>query len=133
MTAATTPEPALDAETDALLSRGLEELRAGRYFESHDTLEEAWRGTRGGARDFLKGLVQVAVGCYHLDAGNASGAESQLGKALGNLEGYGAAYLGVSLSGLRARLEAELAVLRCGGQLPRAARVADALGPRRPR
>lgn len=118
----------LSAEDAAALERGVALFNEGRYFESHDVLEELWRGTRGYVRDFLKGLIQLAVGCYHLESGNRSGAESQLGKALGNLESYPDRYLGVDAGGAREVARRMLASLE-GGGLRHAPRIA--MGPPR--
>jgi len=44
--------------------RGLEAIRARRYFEAHEELEEAWRAAPAEERDFFQGLVHVAVAWY---------------------------------------------------------------------
>jgi hypothetical protein len=49
---------------EAAFKRGLEEIRAGRYFEAHEELEEAWRAAAAEERDFFQGLVHVAVAWY---------------------------------------------------------------------
>ncbi|ASS74840.1 hypothetical protein CIG75_07510 [Tumebacillus algifaecis] len=40
------------------------------YFEAHEVLEGYWHSDR---IDFYKGLIQLAVGLYHLNAGNIAG------------------------------------------------------------
>jgi len=90
-----------DAESAELIGRGISQFNSGMFFECHDTLEEVWQGTRGEARDFLQGLIQVSVGFYHLCNGNLAGAGSQLEKGLSRLEQYGDAYGGVDLAQLR--------------------------------
>ena len=97
----TPPEPAPDPELIRGIQRGVDEFNAGKFFECHDTLEEIWQGTRGPARNFLQGLIQVSVGFYHLCNGNLRGAESQLGKGLKNLSHYGDRYLALELDSLR--------------------------------
>ncbi|MFN7972910.1 MAG: DUF309 domain-containing protein [Acidobacteriota bacterium] len=91
------------------MAKAVAEFNSGRYFECHDTLEALWHGMRGEARDAMKGLIQVAVGFYHLRAGNARGAESQLGKALGNLDASAA--IPVDLATLRDGVAEILALL----------------------
>jgi predicted metal-dependent hydrolase len=91
----------LDPDEMRLFERGVQEFNAGLFFECHDTLEEIWRGTRGPARDFLQGLIQLSVGFYHLDNRNLLGGRSQLEKGLLKLEPYGSEYLGVEVAGLR--------------------------------
>lgn len=108
------PEPDLDPEASASLSRAVEEFNAGRYFECHDTLEETWSGLRGPGRAFFQGLIQVAVGLYHLEAGNLRGGQSQLDKAVANLAGFGDVFLGVDLGALRDRIGEIRAGLEAG-------------------
>ena len=43
---------------------GLELIAAGRYFEAHEALEEAWRASDAAERDFFQGLVHVSVAWY---------------------------------------------------------------------
>jgi len=98
---ASPPEPRLSAEEQAAFEKGVLELNAGFFFESHDTLEDLWAGVRGPSRDFFQGLIQVAVGCYHLTRGNRVGARRLFGRAMERLEPYPDAYGGVALGTLR--------------------------------
>src|SRR4051794_30404588 len=67
---------------------GLELIRAGSYFEAHEQLEDAWRAAEPAERDFLQGLVHVAVAWYQAGRGNRVGCERQLEKALRRLGPY---------------------------------------------
>jgi predicted metal-dependent hydrolase len=79
-------EPTLDPEERRALAKGVREFNDGYYFECHDTLEDLWSGLRGDARDFFQGLIQVAVGYYHLGNDNPSGARSMFERALQRFE-----------------------------------------------
>jgi predicted metal-dependent hydrolase len=70
------------------LERGLELIRAGGYFEAHEELEDEWRVAPEGERDFLQGLVHVAVAWLHAERGNRPGCERQLEKAARRLGHY---------------------------------------------
>lgn len=59
------------------LLRGVEEFNRAEFFECHDTFEAIWVGAVGHERQFLQGLIQTAVGYYHVCNGNPSGALSQ--------------------------------------------------------
>lgn len=107
----------LDAEDMRLLDRGVHEFNAGLFFECHDTLEELWRGTRGPARNFLQGLIQVSVGFYHLGNRNLLGGASQLEKGLQKLEAYGSEYLGLELVRLRDEVKTWLERTRAAERL----------------
>src|SRR5213594_4198278 len=111
------PEPPLDSETIHAIRKGTEEFNSGKFFECHDTLEEVWQGIRGPARDFYQGLIQLAVGFYHLSNGNLIGAESQISKGLEKLEIYGDRYVGMDLARLRSEAGGWLQRIRAGDQL----------------
>jgi len=68
--------------------RGVEEFNRRFFFEAHDTWEELWMETTGSYRIFYQGLIQTAVGFYHLGNGNYKGACSQFTKALAKIEQY---------------------------------------------
>jgi hypothetical protein len=73
---------------EGLFEKGIEEFNAQHFFEAHDVWEELWMETTGTHRLFYQGLIQTAVGFYHLGNGNYKGACSQFGKALAKLEQY---------------------------------------------
>lgn len=66
---------------DAAFKRGLEEIRAGRYFEAHEELEAAWRAASAEERDFFQGLVHVAVAWYQAGRDRPVATAGQLEKA----------------------------------------------------
>jgi predicted metal-dependent hydrolase len=63
------------------LEAGLQLIRDGAYFEAHEEFEEEWRRAPAGERDFLQGLVHVAVAWLHAERDNRNGCERQLVKA----------------------------------------------------
>ncbi len=92
------------------LERGLDLIRAGEYFEAHEELEDEWRDAPAAERDFLQGLVHVAVAWLHAGRGNRPGCERQLEKAARRLDAYRPAHRGVDvdtvLDGVRKAREA---------------------------
>ena len=80
---------------EAAYKRGLEEIRAGHYFQAHEELEEAWRAAPSEERDFFQGLVHVAVAWYQAGRGRPVATASQLGKAARRLRPFAPAYRGV--------------------------------------
>jgi len=86
--------------------RGLELIRAGEYFEAHEELETAWRAAEPAERDFLQGLVHVAVAWYQAARGNQVGCERQLEKASRRLGPYAPAHRGLDVGGLLAQVGA---------------------------
>lgn len=86
-----------------LFTRGIQEFNRQYFFEAHDLWEELWMSegtpseeTSGSHRLFYQGLIQTAVGFYHLSNENYKGASSQLGKALAKLEQYLPSFHGVN-------------------------------------
>jgi predicted metal-dependent hydrolase len=80
------------------LARGLELIRAGRYFDAHEELEDEWRTAPADERDFLQGLVHVAVAWLHAERGNSPGCERQLEKAERRLSRYAPKHRGVDVA-----------------------------------
>ena len=110
-------EPRLEPEVVRQIRKGVAEFNAGKFFECHDTFEEVWQGIRGPARDFFQGLIQLAVGFYHLSNGNLIGAESQISKGLEKLENYGDSYAGMELNRLRGEAGSWLERIRAEDKL----------------
>jgi hypothetical protein len=108
----------LSDEERAAFARGLAQFNDRHFFECHDTLEELWSGVRGAPRDFYQGLIQAAVGFYHLGNGNRAGAASVLRRSLARLARYPARYGGVELEPLRAAVGEWLRALEAGTRPP---------------
>lgn len=101
------------------LERGLELVRAGEYFDAHEALEDAWREAPAAERDFLQGLVHVAVAWYQAGRGNRPGCERQLAKAARRLAPYGPEHRGVDVAAVLGSVVAAAAVVSEGSlELP---------------
>jgi predicted metal-dependent hydrolase len=90
----------------ATLERGLALIRAGAYFEAHEELEDEWREAPAAERDFLQGLVHVAVAWHHARRGNRPGCERQLAKAARRLGPYAPEHRGVDVTSVLAQVAA---------------------------
>ncbi len=88
------------------LQRGVELMRARRWFDAHEALEDEWRDAPGAERDFLQGLVHVTVAWHHASRGNRPGAERQLAKAARRLGPYAPAHRGVAVAAVLGQVEA---------------------------
>jgi uncharacterized protein len=99
-----TVAPSTDAARFAAmgLQEGLELIREGSYFEAHEELEDEWRTAPDAERDFLQGLVHVAVAWLHAERGNRNGCERQLVKAERRLGSYRPTHRGVDVAGVLA-------------------------------
>ena len=85
--------------------RGLEHIRAGRYFEAHEELELVWRAAAPEERDFYQGLVHVAVAWYQAGRGRPVATERQLEKAARRLAPFAPAHRGVDVAAVLSRIE----------------------------
>ena len=77
-----TPEP------DVLFQRGLDAFNARAYFDAHEHWEELWSEYQLPDRLFIQGLIQMAVGCFHVTNDNLNGARGLFSKALPKLEAF---------------------------------------------
>jgi predicted metal-dependent hydrolase len=96
------------------LEQGLELIRAGAYFEAHEELEDEWREAPAPERDFLQGLVHVAVAWHHAARENKPGCERQLEKAARRLGPYAPAHRGVDVAAVLAQVDAAAASVARG-------------------
>jgi predicted metal-dependent hydrolase len=87
-------------------ARGLALIRERRFFEAHEELEIAWRAAPDEERDFLQGLVHVAVAWYQAGRAKPVATASQLGKAQRRLGAYAPEHRGLDVAALLERLAA---------------------------
>jgi uncharacterized protein len=99
---------------EAAFKRGLEKIRAGRYFEAHEELEEAWRAASAEERDFFQGLVHVAVAWYQAGRGRPVATARQLEKAARRLAPFAPEHRGVDIDGVLAQVDAAQARVTAG-------------------
>lgn len=85
---------------DERFHQGIRDFNERRFFEAHDVWEDFWHEYREADRLFLQGLIQVAVGFYHLENGNGKGSRSQFTKALTKLQPYVPSHQGLALENL---------------------------------
>ena len=89
-----------------LLDWGLQEFNRGDYFAAHETLEALWRNEAGPRRTFLQGIIQLAVGLYHLGRGNLRGARLSVERGATRLRPFVPTYEGIEVGDLVAAADA---------------------------
>jgi uncharacterized protein len=98
----------------AALRRFVSLFNAGRFWDSHEVLEEPWRANRS---DFYQGLILFASAYVHAERGNTHGTTAQMRKVLQRLAPYPSTYLGIDVERIRAEADRALeAVSRGRGQ-----------------
>lgn len=80
--------------------QGVEQFNQQEFYACHDTLEALWMEASNPQKQFYQGILQIAVGCYHLGNLNWRGAVILLGEGIGRLRDYQPVYHGVDVAGL---------------------------------
>jgi len=107
--------------------QGVEQFNRGEFYACHDTFEALWTEAHEPDRTFYQGLLQIAVGLYHLSNHNWQGAATLLGEANGRLRPYDADYGGVDLNPVRKQAKAIWLLLHSEGK-EQVAAIAQSLG-----
>lgn len=71
-----------------LFHEALDQFNSREFYSCHDTLEALWMEALEPERRFYQGLLQIAVGYYHLGNGNWRGCVILLGEGLGKLRPF---------------------------------------------
>jgi uncharacterized protein len=72
--------------------QGVAEFNRGEFYACHDTLEAIWMEALETDKRFYQGVLQIAVGCYHLHNSNWRGAVILLGEGIKRLCDYQPVY-----------------------------------------
>src|SRR5512134_218432 len=62
-------------------AEGLRLFNAGKYFEAHEALEDAWNAEKGKVRELYRGVLQIAVVYLHITRRNYNGAIKVYGRS----------------------------------------------------
>jgi predicted metal-dependent hydrolase len=100
--------------TSPEFERGIAEFNQQQFYACHDTLEAIWVDAPEADKRFYQGILQVAVGCYHLSNDNLRGAIILLGEAVRRLCDYQPDYEEINVEQL---LEQAMALLQALQQL----------------
>lgn len=93
------------------LLKGIDEFNRQEFFECHETLEDLWRDQKEPERQFTQGVIQIAVGYYHLLRSNRAGARKLFARGLARISAFKPVYLTVRTAELASAVEATLALL----------------------
>lgn len=80
--------------------QGIEEFNQQEFYACHDILEALWMEASEPEKTFYQGVLQIAVGCYHLGNHNWRGAVILLGEGVRRLNRYQPFYEGIDVSQL---------------------------------
>jgi hypothetical protein len=82
--------------------QGVKEFNQQQFYDCHDTLEALWMEAAESQKRFYQGILQIAVGCYHLGNLNWRGAVILLGEGIKRLRDYQPVHENVDISQLLA-------------------------------
>lgn len=85
---------------DSRLGEGIDLFNGGEYYACHDVLEAIWMEANTLEKPFYQGILQIAVGLYHLGNHNWQGASILLGEGVNRLRPFEPAYAGVDVERL---------------------------------
>lgn len=80
--------------------QGVEQFNAGQFYACHDTLEALWIEASEPEKTFYQGILQIAVGLYHLGNRNWRGAVILLGEGSNRLRRYPSVYGNINVDEL---------------------------------
>lgn len=94
--------------------QGVAEFNRQEFYACHDTLEALWMESGEPQKRFYQGILQIAVGCYHLGNLNWRGAVILLGEGTRRIWDYQPTYENIDVTRL---LDESLALLQALQQI----------------
>lgn len=85
----------------AAVREGIDLLHRGRFMDSHEAFERAWRASSGPDRSLWQALAQLAAAFVHAERARWRPAARLLGRVRHHLEGVPARHGGVDVEALR--------------------------------
>ncbi len=90
----------MESEPEELFRLGCQAFNERDFYEAHEQWEQLWTDHQLPDADFIQGLIQLAVGCFHLTNANLNGAKGLLTKCLPKLAPFEPAQRGLDVTGL---------------------------------
>ncbi len=79
---------------------GIQQFNQRQFYDCHDTLEAIWLEAPELDKKFYQGILQIAVGLYHLSNLNQRGAMILLGEGVKRLSEYQPSYYDIDVAQL---------------------------------
>lgn len=87
---------------------GIELFNGGEFFECHEVLEDLWNEQLEPEKQLTQGILQIAVGYYHLGRDNRVGALKLFTRGLTRIEPFLPSYAGLDLQQVADRVAASI-------------------------
>lgn len=98
--------------------QGVEQFNQQEFYACHDTLEALWMEAVEPEKTFYQGVLQIAVGFYHLGNQNQRGAIILLGEGMNRLRRYLPSFGEIDVAQLLERSRAVQALLQQASLAP---------------
>jgi uncharacterized protein len=89
-----------DKNAERLFEEGIRLFNEGKFYQCHEVLEELWHIQTEPERQFTQGVIQFAVGTYHLLNDNPIGACKLYERALPRLRLFSPSHRGLDVSSI---------------------------------
>lgn len=86
-------------------AEGIQLFNRGEFFAAHEELEAAWRAETGPVRELYRGILQVAVACYHMERNNLTGARKMLQRSRRWLAPFSGTWQGIEVDHFKEDME----------------------------
>jgi hypothetical protein len=85
---------------EELFKKGLNSFKAHQFYDAHEHWEDLWSDYRLADAKFIQGLIQLAVGYFHISNDNKNGAQGLLNKCVPKLIEYRPEYRGIDIENI---------------------------------
>ena len=86
-----------DRIKEKLFKNGLESFQKHEFYDAHEYWEDLWSDYRLEDAKFIQGLIQLAVGYFHISNNNKNGALGLFNKCIPKLKPYQPEYRGINI------------------------------------
>lgn len=103
-------------DLDPRFIEGIDHFNKREFFESHEILEDLWKGQCEPERQLSQGIIQIAVAYYHALAGNSAGALKLFERGLARVRLFLPEYRGYDICAFAEAVERDFSLLQEGKQ-----------------
>jgi len=99
----------LPAHLEEDFAKGVEEFNQRQFYDCHETLEGVWQKYLEPDRELIQGIIQIAVGYYHLLNDNSVGALKLLRRGVWRVEKFAPGHFNLDLTPFIANVSDDIA------------------------
>ena len=96
---------------EELFKKGLGSFKEHQFYDAHEHWEDLWSDYRLADAKFIQGLIQLAVGYFHISNDNKNGARGLFNKCIPKLAEYRPKYRGIDIENILVAIDDTLKFL----------------------